>query len=393
MNIPLCTLTLSQHVGPLVRAIFRMPGASASAHDTDAIWWFIFWFDTLWFVFLMGIMIFWTIKYRRRQGHEAPIRSLTHNTPLELVWTIVPSLFLGYMFFKGFEAYAGKLVAPTDAQIVDIVGQQWNWSAIYPNGGAASEKTHVGNTDVPVIHVPVGRATLFRISSNDVIHSFWIPDFRVKFDAIPNHYTSFNITPEAEGEHWIFCAEYCGDFHSEMAAILKVVSEEEYQRILKEADTGGITGAALGKKIVEGAGGCRACHTIDGTRLIGPTWKNAWGYEVPLSDGSTIPADDPAAWDNYIRESIIDPGAKKRVGFATGAQMPSFAGRFSDEELAGIIAYIRSLSDKSTPTTPTTPTTPPPAQGAADTTGGAATDTAPDQPQADQKPPPGSGGN
>ncbi len=346
MTIPFCMYTLGEGAGPLVRAIFRMPGASESARHTDFAWWFIFWFDAIWFVFLMALIVFWTIKYRRKTPNQPPIRSVSHNTPLELVWTVVPSLFLGFMFFFGFQAYAEKMVAPSDAQVVDIIGQQWNWNATYPNGGSATEKVHMGNADVPVFHVPVGRATLFRITSNDVLHSFWIPDFRVKFDAIPNHYTSFNIIPEEEGEHWIFCAEYCGDLHSEMAAILKVVSEEEYQRILKEADTGNLSGAALGKKIVEGAGGCRACHTIDGTRLVGPSWKGTWGYEVPLSDGSVIPADDPDAWDNYIRESIIDPAAKKRKGFESGAQMPSFAGRFNDKEIAGIIAYIRSLSDK-----------------------------------------------
>ncbi|MBK7404314.1 MAG: cytochrome c oxidase subunit II [Phycisphaerales bacterium] len=346
MNMPsLSILTLGQAADPLTRAVFREHGASALARDTDSLMMWIFGFDVIWFVFLMALMLFWVVKYRRRPGVPAQ-RSPHHNTPLELAWTILPSVFLGYMFYRGFESYIAKLIAPTDSEVINVVGQKWEWTFTYPNGASPPEKAAIGgNEAAPILYIPVGRPIQFRMTSNDVLHSFWIPDFRFKFDVMPNRYTSYWIQAEEPGDHWIFCAEYCGDKHSEMAGLIRAVTPEEYAAKVSSWQVSG-TPAERGFIMVNSKGGCFACHTITGSPGIGPTWKNAWGNEVKLADGSTIPADNPEAWDNYIRESILNPNAKIHAGFPSPSPMSSFAGTFTEEQIGWIVEYIKSLSDK-----------------------------------------------
>lgn len=337
------TLTLAQQADWLTRQIFGGAGANELARKSDAIFMWIFWFSLFWFVLLMGLMVYWVIKYRRRPG-VPPQRSPHHNTPLELAWTILPSLFLGYMFYIGFQGYIAKLVAPTEALVYDVVGRKWGWTITYPNGGNPSESIQMGGNDAaPVVVVPVNTPVQFRMSSADVLHSFWIPDFRFKFDVLPNRYSSFWIEAEEIGEHVIFCAEYCGDKHSEMSALLRVVSREDYEAYLETTLAGRDDPVAWGRQLTV-ANGCVACHSVNGSPGIGPTWLNAWGSDVPFTDGTSLSGDDADGWDNYIRESIINPNAKIHTGYAPA--MPPYAGVFSDEELGAIIAYMRSLSDK-----------------------------------------------
>lgn len=340
-------LTLAQASNPLERMFFRNGGASELAHSTDAVFMAILWFCVFWFVLLMGLMVFWAVKYRRRPGVPAQ-RSPHHNTRLELIWTIVPSLFLGAMFYFGFQGYMNKLIAPTNAEVISIEGKKWQWTATYDNLANPPETTSLGgNNDAPIIYIPVGRPIQFRMTSTDVLHAFWIPDFRFKFDVMPNRYTSFWIQAEEEGDHWIFCAEYCGDKHSEMSAILRAVPASQYDTLKSSWSVDWTQPPeVLGQRFAK-TNGCFGCHSVDGSPLIGPTWKNAWGYEVPLGDGTKIPADNPDAWDNYFRESVINPNAKIHNGFPP--VMTNFAGVFSERELECLLAYHRSLSDKSQP--------------------------------------------
>ncbi len=347
------SLTLAQQGGPLTRLIFGTRGASDLARDTDYVFMWILWFCIIWFVFLMGLMTFWVIKYRRRPGVPMQ-RSPHHNTKLELAWTILPSVFLGYMFYIGLEGYLSKLVAPTNAETIDVVGTKWDWLITYDNGANPPDKTVIGGKpDAPVILIPVGRPVQFRMTSRDVLHSFWIPDFRFKFDVIPNRYTSFWIEAEEPGEHIIFCAEYCGDKHSEMLGQLVAVPAEEYDR-LKASWTVDLSlpPVQLGEMIAKN-NGCLGCHTTGGGVSVGSTWHNAWGNEVPIEGSTNIPADDPLAWDNYIVESITNPTAKIHQGFPP--VMTSYAGVFDERELSWLVAYITSLSEKAAPPAQETP--------------------------------------
>lgn len=340
----MCALSIAQQSDWLTRKIFGASAASPLARESDAIFMWIFWFSTFWFVLLMGLMAYWVIKYRRRPG-VAPERSAHHNTPLELAWTIIPSLFLGYMFYVGFQGYISNLVAPTNAEIIDVQGRKWVWTITYPNGANPLTSVVMGNNQAaPEIYIPVGRPVQFRMTSVDVMHSFWIPDFRFKQDILPNRYSSFWIEAEEPGDHVVYCAEYCGDLHSEMSAIIRAIPADEYDAYLKSIEDPGGPPAVRGKRIVDTRGGCVACHSIDGTKGIGPTWKDAWGFPVQFADGTSLPGDDPDAWDNYIRESIINPNARIHSGYA--AAMASYAGAFTEAELGYIVEYIKSLSSK-----------------------------------------------
>ncbi|MEM1331071.1 MAG: cytochrome c oxidase subunit II [Planctomycetota bacterium] len=327
-----------------------------SGRGTDDLYIFIWQFCVFWFVWLMGFVGYFAIKYRRRRG-VAPERSPSHHTMLELAWSVIPTIFLVIIFFWGFWGYMDKVVAEGNAEEISLRAWKWQWEMTYPNGQTSLISGEMSDGQVqpyPIFVVPEDYPVKLRMTSDDVIHSFWVPDLRQKFDVFPNRYTSyaFRMDPLSEADkqntedmfpggfrdHRVFCAEYCGDMHAEMAAILRVVSRTDYLSFL---DTGGFipdSPVAFGEKLYT-TKGCVACHSIDGAPNTGPTWLNAYGYDVPLASGGTVPYDA-----NYIRESILVPAAKIHAGYPN--QMVSYQGRVTDEELDAMIAYIQSLSDR-----------------------------------------------
>jgi cytochrome c oxidase subunit 2 len=325
---------------------------STVGHEIDGLYEYILWVMTISFVLLMALMFWFVAKYRRRAG-VAPLLSRSHNTPIEIAWTVIPTVVMVPMFFYGFFGYAEQLVAPANYLDVNLTAGQWYWRWSYPPGGAEStEKIRIGATDVPVFYAPAGRPVRLRMQSMDVIHSFWVPDFRTKFDVFPNRYTAywFEAPPLREGEasrdHMVFCAEYCGDLHSEMAAVIRVVSPERYAAWIEEMSVPGspIEG---GKRLYESI--CFTCHAIDGPVKTGPNWRKLFGYPSEYTDGTRVEALD----ENEIRESILLPGKKVRRGFPN--QMTSFQGQLSPEKIDWIIAYMQSLSDKDAQGNPRAP--------------------------------------
>lgn len=336
--------------------IFGSEGMNDAAIDTDALFMLIFWFSVFFFVLLMGLMIYWCFfKYRRRPG--VPIqRSPSHNGPLEFFWTIVPSSGMIVIFFLGLWTFTTRQIGAGDALELDVKGLKWDWIIKYPNGAESQWVLPLspgGTKKVPVFIVPENTNVSLTMSSRDVIHSFWLPDYRVKTDVFPNRYTGFSfktaVLPEDTPvdpvygqyqDHWIFCAEYCGDFHSEMAGVLRVMTQAGYEKALDEFDIGNKTPIEIGTGVY--ASKCATCHTTNGTANTGPTWMNLYGYEMPMSDGTTVLADA-----NYIRESILVPGAKIHAGYSNA--MPAFQGLLNEAQLDGVIAYMKSLSDKGGP--------------------------------------------
>ena len=340
----------------LSRLIFRSEPASDSAVWTDGLFMLIFWFSVFFFVLLMGLMVYWTIKYRRRPGVPAPV-SPHHNTPLEIIWTVVPSSALLVIFVLGFWGYMQKVVVPTGALELKVDAWKWGWAVTYPNG-AQSTETRVlseGDTAFPIFYVPEDTDVALRMSSQDVIHAFWIPDFRTKMDVYPNRYTGFTFhTPTLRADEfvtdnsgdtpvqipgrdmWVFCAEYCGEEHSRMAATLRVVPRNVYEQKL-EAFNSGLPPVELGERLW--ATRCNACHSIDGAPGTGPTWLNSYGYEVVLNDGTSLIRDA-----DYVRESVYVPNAKIVARYP--ANMPSFQGQLNETQFEGLLAFIRSLSDR-----------------------------------------------
>lgn len=330
--------------GWLRELFFHRTEESTVAGASEHLYMVIFYVSTFFFVLLMGLTVLFTLRYRRRPG-VAPERSAAHNTALELTWTIVPLIILVYFFFKGFWGYMDHVVAPAESTELVVSARKWSWDVMYPNGARSPETVRVGAVDVPVIVVPAGRPVRMRMSSQDVIHSFWVPDYRVKFDVFPNRYTAIWFEPTwtddptpGANDHWVFCAEYCGDLHAEMAAIIRVVPEDEYRATVADWAVPKGTPEEIGRqlRIIRG---CNSCHSVDGTPLVGPTWQNLFGYERTLANGQTVVADE-----NYLRESILVPQAKIVQGFP--GSMPPYQGQLSDLELEALITYIRSLSDR-----------------------------------------------
>lgn len=328
-------------------------GATSEALSTEALYMGILWVNIISFIIVMGLMFYFVFKYHRSKASTNYQVSASHNTPLELAWSIIPLLIMVPMFWYGVKGYVNKLAAPSDAEEINIRGQKWNWTIMYRNGAepqpteAIWEPTSVTSSGVKVITfaVPAGRPVKLIMTSSDVIHSFYIPDFRMKMDVIPNRYTSMWFQADKPGNHRVFCAEYCGDNHSEMAAYLRVVPADEYEKLLRKWTDlpGGMTLTSAGESL-RTRKGCVACHSVDGSAGTGPTWKNIYKYEQPLSNGPTVTAEQ--ADENYIRESILNPGVKVVAGYANN--MPSYQGQLSPLELDILVLYIKSLSDKAT---------------------------------------------
>lgn len=347
--------------GWLERLIFRNTGGSTFTHAADHAFMVIFWLSVFWFVFLMALTAYFVWKYRRRPGRPAPA-SPSHNTALEIFWTVVPSATLVWMFLVGFRGYADAVVPKSNALELSLSAMKWRWSITYPGGVTTGEATAPNSflaTAVPIFYVPSEQPVKLRMSSQDVMHSFWVPDFRVKFDVFPNRYTTYwfqTLPLKADArrlsfpdpsdkqhyldgvpyeDHWVFCAEYCGEQHSEMGAIIRAVPSDVYVKWLEANGDGSLPPAELGAKIYRN--NCASCHSVDGTANTGPTWKNLYGERQKLADGSEITADD-----NYIRESILVPAAKIVAGFPN--QMTSFQGVLNEKQIDGVIAYMKSLS-------------------------------------------------
>lgn len=327
----------------LVSEVWFPQSASTFAHDHDMLFLFIFWISVFFFVLLMGLSLIFVIKYRRMPGKPQQ-RSMAHNTPLELTWSIGPLAILAVIFFWGFDKFMDMHVTPADAEVIDLTAFQWGWEMNYENGASATEFSNIiGTVDSPIFAIPVGKPIKLRMISRDVIHSFWAPNFRVKFDVFPNRYTTMWFEATEPGDHHVFCAEYCGAQHSEMAAILRAMPPADYAQWKVDNAISGesMPPVELGKRLYV-TKACNSCHSVDGSAKTGPTWQGTYGTErTVLVNGSpqTVTIDD-----NYIRESILDPEAKIAQGYPN--QMLSYQGQLKDFELTALVAYIKSLSEQ-----------------------------------------------
>lgn len=331
-------------------------GASTFAPSTDALFYYIFFVSLFFFVLLMALTAYWGVKYRRRPGVAAPV-SPSHNTPLELTWSIIPGLLMAVMFFWGATSYLKKTVSPSDAEVIQVEAKRWAWDFTYPNGAGSLQQERVADKLAPVFALPVDQPVKFVINSVDVIHSFYIPEFRIKRDALPNRYTvawaeptrvthRFNPdTKEAEpleGEKgfYLFCAEYCGDQHAQMAHRIAVMTEPDYNAWLDaQLDTSSIPLVELGETL-SSAKGCKTCHSVDGSQGSGPSWLGIWG-EPRLPTGGKSAVENEVGF-NYIRESILNPSAYVKSGWPNN--MPIYQGQFTSRELLAVATYIQSLS-------------------------------------------------
>ncbi len=309
---------------------FMPEAASTQAAHTDAIFYFLFWTCSGLFLLVVIPMVFFTIRYRRKTPDQKAIWQKDHNQFLEITWSALPLIYLAVLFAWGFYGFLNLYMPPGDAKELRVVGQKWQWTVQYPDDLSVSGQG-------AVIGVKIGQPVKLVMSSQDVIHSFFIPNFRVKQDVIPGRYTTLWFEPTKEGEFPVFCAEYCGDQHSQMMAKIKVMNEVDYAAWSDKAKSAnvGLSPRDLGEKLFAQKG-CNACHTTDGNIKIGPSFKALFGKNEELQSGKTITVDD-----DYIRHKVLEPQANVAKGFPP--VMPTFKGQLSELEINGLIAYIKSL--------------------------------------------------
>lgn len=305
-----------------------MPVTQASdyAREVDNIYMFITYFSIFFYAIIVIGVGYFVYKYRRRrQNEDTP--NITHNTALEIIWTVIPSIPLVVMAFWGFNTYMQARVAPADALEIKVIAKKWAWEFTYPNGMSFGQE----------MHVPAGRPVKLVMISQDVIHDFFLPDFRIKADIVPSRYTQLWFQADEPGEHQVYCAEYCGRDHSNMLAKVVVDTEEQYQQWLeqKAEEAMNMPLPELGQLLYVNKG-CNTCHSVDGTRIQGPTFKGIWGQTHQFTNGESALVDE-----NYVRESLLQPTVKVRAGYE--AIMPSFQGLLREREIQALAEYIKSL--------------------------------------------------
>jgi cytochrome c oxidase subunit II len=309
------------------KATFWMPTkASTTAQDVDWVFYLIYGISVFFFALITFLMTLFVIRYRRTRSRREAEASPAHNTALEVTWSVIPTIIVIGIFWMGFKVFLDIATPPANAYEILVTGQRWSWEFTYPNG-------HVDGT----LHVPVDTPVQLVMTSEDVIHSFFVPAFRVKRDVVPGRYTKTWFEATRAGEYDIFCAEYCGTNHSTMLAKVVVHPPGDFETWLAEASDflERMSPAEAGERLYISRG-CAQCHSVDGRPGIGPTFQGVFSHEVVLRDGSRVLADE-----DYLRESILEPNAKVVAGF--DPVMPTYQGRLSDREITAIIEYIKTL--------------------------------------------------
>ena len=285
------------------------------------------------FALIMVPLVYSLVVFRRKEGDESDAFHIEGNTPLELTWTAIPLIIVIALGIIGADNLRQVRTVDPQALEIKVVAFQWGWRFEYPQGFSSNK-----------LLLPINRQVVLKMESQDVLHSFWVPEFRVKQDVVPGRIEEYRITPIRIGDYKVRCAEICGASHSYMEAPVNVISQANYDTWLTEQTaiaqaealaSAGKPDAKRGEKLYQESG-CKACHSLDGARGVGPTWKGLFNAQVELADGSTVIADDA-----YIIESVKVPGAKTVEGFPANA-MPSF-GYLTDGQVADLAEFIKTL--------------------------------------------------
>jgi cytochrome c oxidase subunit 2 len=296
--------------------------ASALAWQVDGLYFLLIAVSAFFTLLIFAVIFYFAVKYRR-SVHPHPVQ-IDGSLPLELAWTLIPLGICMIFFAWGSLIYFQEARPPKGAMEVYVVGKQWMWKFEH----------ETGQREINQLHVPIGRDVKLVMSSQDVIHSFFVPAFRVKADVLPGRFTEIWFRPTKPGTYHLFCSQYCGTDHSAMIGQVIVMEPVAFQAWLSGGESTGSL-AANGQQLFQQLG-CATCHRFD-TQGRGPNLVGLFGKPVQLEDGRTVTADE-----NYLRESILNPGAKIVAGFKP--IMPSFQGQVSEESLMALVAYVKSLA-------------------------------------------------
>lgn len=324
--------------GEIVRG-WTPRSASTLSDGTDWVFNFITYWNYAFFLGVVGAMGYFTYKFLRKSDADRT-EKVKDSVAMEMFWVIFPTLLVMVVFVLGAKDYVRQRVVPNNAYEIQVTAFQWGWSFTYPNGAQSDSLVVPANTPVRMV-----------MTSKDVIHSFYIPDFRVKQDVIQNRYSYvwFNapkptlqydrpndstlVLKRVDRAHILHCTEYCGKDHSNMNRSVNVMPMRDFEAWIEKI--GGVEATVEGGMQVYKAK-CASCHSVDGSKIVGPTWKGMWGASHSMTDGSSAMVDE-----NYIRESILNPNAKVVSGFPP--VMTNFTGLIRDDEIAALIVYMKSL--------------------------------------------------
>jgi len=311
--------------------------ASHGAREIDAIFWALVAFSSLLVLIVVGLMVFYGIRYRAGREADRSGRQAS-NLRVEAIWIAIPSV-IGLVFF----AWAAKVYLeqgrpPADARTVYVVAKQWMWKIQHAEGVR----------EINELHVPAGEPTKLVMTSQDVIHSFYVPALRTKQDVLPDRYTTLWFAPDEPGVYNLFCAEFCGTSHSDMRGRVIVMEPQAFATWLsaesRKAPAPGTPGTAGADLAGEGRGaffryGCNSCH-LPSSAVRAPRLDGIWGQEIRLKGGGTVTADE-----EYVRESILEPQAKISAGYPEPSLMPTYRGQVSERDLAELVEFVASLRD------------------------------------------------
>ncbi len=299
--------------------------ASTLAPEVDHLLYFLLAITVFFTVLIFGAIFYFAIRYRRRSENELPHVAHTGYT-LEILWSVIPFGLTMVMFTWGASIFFTASKPPNDAIQIYAVGKQWMWKL-----------EHVeGQREINELHIPVGTPVRLTMTSEDVIHSFFVPAFRTKQDVLPGRYTTTWFNPTKPGKYHLFCAEFCGNNHSGMIGWVYVMEPKDYQNWLSGGASEGSM-AENGKKLFEQLA-CSNCHKDDNSGR-GPSLVGVYGKQVQLAGGGTVKADEA-----YFRESILQPQAKVVAGFEP--VMPTFQGLVTEEQVVQLVEYVKSIGPK-----------------------------------------------
>ena len=301
---------------------FFPQAASEQAAQVDALYFFLVAVTAFFTALIAILVVVFAVKFHRKHGDEVGV-AIHGSLGLELLWTFIPLGITMVMFVWGAQVFFHMTRPPNGAMEIYVVGKQWMWKAQHMDGAR----------EINELHVPIGVPVKLTMGSEDVIHSFFIPDFRVKADVIPGRYNTMWFTATKAGRYHLFCTQYCGTKHSAMIGWVTAMEPSDYQAWLGGGPAGGSM-AENGAKLFQDLA-CATCHLENGQGRA-PSLKGVYGSTVTLQNGQTVTADDA-----YVRESVLNPQAKVVAGFQP--IMPTFQGLVTEEQLLQLIAYVKSL--------------------------------------------------
>ena len=314
-------------------AIHLMPvQASAQAIPIDNLWNLEIAVISFLFALIIVPVLYSLFVFHRRKGEIGEGEHIEGNNTLEITWTVIPLIVVLIFAYIGTYTLGEVLAVDPNAAEVNVTASQWKWVFTYPQGFTSTE-----------LHLLVNQQVVLNMQSTDVLHDFWVPEFRVKQDILPGRITTYRITPDLIGKYTVMCAQLCGAGHTYMTAPVIVSSQADYESWIQEqvtaAQAAAQTPVGRGQQLVNQYG-CTGCHTVDGSAGAGiaPTWKGLYQSQVKLNNGTSVTADEA-----YITESIVNPSAKIVDGFQDNVMPKTFGTQLTQAQIGDIIAYIESL--------------------------------------------------